>query len=155
MQIKVVPWSGLVYCCGVSGFVSLFVGNPTTTDRLYIYSIFVAIAFIVPGTLAFRHIGEISELAKALGLAIYATWLLIMAVSVFVTMRDKRTLIQNKRFPNGLYVRGIRIPQGVASNAVWLLFPLVLGLWAGIGYASIRYGPVYVIECVFTDLQCF
>ena len=134
--------------------MSFFVGNPTTTDRLYIYSIFVAFGFIVPGTLALDHVDEMSELAKALGLAIYATWLLIMAVSIFVTMRDKRTLIQNRRFPDGLYIRGIRIPQGVASNAIWLLFPLVVGLWAVIGYVSMRYGPVYVIECVFTDLQC-
>ncbi len=134
--------------------MSLFVGNPTAIDRLYLYSIFVAFAFVIPGALAWRQLDEISELSKVFGLGIYATWLLIMAVSIFITFREKRTLIQNRRFPNGLYVLGIRIPQGVASNAVWLLFPLVVGVWAVIGYVSVLYGPVYMIECVLTDLQC-
>ena len=134
--------------------MGLFVGKPTTTDRIYIYSILVAFAFVIPGSLAILQKAEISPVGRIVGQFLFIVWLATMTFAIFVTLRDKRTLMQNKRFPNGLYWRGIRIPQGVTSNAVWLLFPVVVGLWAVIGYISVRYGPVYIIECIATDLKC-
>ena len=114
----------------------------------------VAFAFIIPGSLAILQKAEISPAGRMIGQFLFIVWLSTMTFAIFVTLRDKRTLMQNKRFPNGLYWRGIRIPQGVASNAVWLLFPVVVGMWAVIGYISILYGPVYIIEYIATDLKC-
>lgn len=134
--------------------MGLFVGKPTTTDRIYIYSILVSFAFLVPGSLAILQKAEISTAGRIIGQTLFVVWLSTITFAIFVTLRDKRTLMQSKRFPNGLYLRGIKIPQGVTSNAVWLLFPVVVGLWALIGYCSILYGPVYIIECIATDLKC-
>ena len=134
--------------------MGLFVGKPTTTDRIYIYSILVVFAFIIPGSLAILQKAEISPAGRIIGQFLFIVWLSTMTFAIFVTLRDKRTLMQNKRFPNGLYWRGIRIPQGVRSNAAWLLFPVVVGMWAVFGYFSVLYGPVYIIECIATDLKC-
>ena len=134
--------------------MGLFVGNPTTTDRIYIYAMLVSFAFLVPGSLAILQKAEISTVGRFVGQILFIAWLATMTFALFVTLRDKRTLMQNKRFLNGLYFRGMKIPQGVTSNAVWLLFPVVVGLWALVGYCSILYGPVYIIECIATDLKC-
>lgn len=98
--------------------MGLFVGKPTSTDRIYIYSILVSFVFLIPGSVAILQKAEISMVGKFGGHTLYLVWLAIITVAIFGTIRDKRTLMQNKRFPNGLYFRGIRIPQGVASNAI-------------------------------------
>lgn len=134
--------------------MGLFVGRPTITDRIYIYSIVLSFVFLIPGSLAILQKAEISAVGRIIGQFLFIVWLATMTFSIFVTLRDKRTLMQNKRFTNGLYWRGIRIPQGVTSNAVWLLFPVGVGIWAFMGYLSILYGPVYIIECIATDLKC-
>ena len=134
--------------------MGLFTGKPTTTDRIYIYSILVSFAFLVPGSLAILQKAEISTVGRFVGQTLFIVWLTTITVAIFVTIKDKRTLMQNNRFPNGLYFRGIKIPQGVASSAVWLLFPIGVGIYALVGYCSILYGPVYIIECIATDLKC-
>lgn len=134
--------------------MALFISKPTTTDRIYIYSILLSFVFVIPGVMAIEKIDEISATGRAIGWILYGVWLAAIAFCLFTTIRNKRTLIQSRRFPDGLYWRGIRIPQGVTSNAVWLLFPVVAGIWAVVGYVSILYGPVYIVECIATDLKC-
>ena len=132
----------------------LWAAKPSIPDRIQLYTILSCFVFMWPGVVGLAHVDEISQTSRAIGKVIYGLWFLAYSVTLAVNIRSKKLIAQNRRFAKGSHIGEIPIIQGIRGNLAWLFLPLGIALCGAMGYISILYGPVYLVECIVTDLSC-
>ena len=132
----------------------LWASRPSIVDRVQVFTILSSLIFFFPGLVGYFHVDELSSIARTTGKVIYALWLSAYTVTLAINIHAKKLIAQNERFTKGKGWNRLLVPQGIRSNAAWLFLPIGVALWGTLGYFSILYGPVYMIECISTDLAC-
>lgn len=131
--------------------------TPTTSDKIYVYTLFAVLLFFYPGVWGFDRYEELSTASLTAGVILYASALFAIAVISAGNIRNKRTIGQSTDFKERVgisSVGGAPIITGLRGRTAWLLWPANLAVWAVIGFFSLVFGPPYLLECSLTSMEC-